>query len=91
MKMLDVFNNAVFIQLRVVKCFTKLRVSNITHIQTFRYILCKGNNVFAKNEFQNQVKSLPQKSGILKGDSVAQSIITISLFINVSSKTALRT
>ena len=64
----------------------KLKVSNVAHTYTFRYILFK-ENVFIKSEISKLGKIFARKkTGILKGDRVSQSIITISLFVNVSSK-----
>lgn len=66
--------------------FPKLKVSNAAHIYAFRHILCK-ENVFIRSEISKSGEIFARKKGgILKGYRVAQSIITISLFINVSSK-----
>lgn len=64
----------------------KLKVSNVAHTYTFRYILFK-ENVFIKSEISKSGEIFARKKvGILKRDRVSQSIITVSLFVNVSSK-----
>ena len=64
----------------------KLKVSNVAHTCTFRYILFK-ENVFINSEISKSGEIFARKKvGILKRDRVSQSIITVSLFVNVSSK-----